>query len=109
MDAVAAAADVVDQARAGQGRQMPDRLRLVGGQQRGGRGGAERGPPGQREPAQQPPGLLGLVGVAQPQGAFDGSDRAVRAEIRGELARGAGAEGRARDTQGQGQSGRTAP
>ncbi|MDQ1048212.1 hypothetical protein QFZ76_006448 [Streptomyces sp. V4I2] len=85
VQSVAAAADVVDEAGPGQGDQVAGRLRLVRGQQGGGRGGAEGGAAGQGEAAQQPAGGVRLVGVAQPEDSLGGFDRAVRVEVRGEL------------------------
>src|SRR5690606_38397056 len=76
-------------------------LGLVGGQQRGGGRRAQRGPAGQRQPAQQPPYRLRLVGVAQPQGALHRLDGAVGAQVGGEGARRSRPEGRPGDPQRQ--------
>lgn len=83
----------------GQRPQQPLGLLLVGGQQRRRGGGAQARPPGQREPAQQPPGLLGLVGVAQPQRPLHRLDRTVPGQTGGEVVAGAGAERGARYAQ----------
>ncbi|CAM5683955.1 hypothetical protein STENM223S_02218 [Streptomyces tendae] len=87
VQAVAAAPDVVDQTRPRQGRQLPGGLRLVRAEQRGGGSGTQRGASRQRQPPQQPPGRLRLVGVAQPQRPLDRFHGTVGAQVGRQLAR----------------------
>ncbi|GAA2915838.1 hypothetical protein GCM10020221_09600 [Streptomyces thioluteus] len=94
----------LDQARARQLRQRARRLLLVRREQRRRRGRAQRGPSAQREPAQQPAGVLVLVEVAQPQGPLDRAALPGGGQLRGQRPRGARAQRGTRHAQRQRQS-----
>ncbi len=104
VQAVALAAHMLDQPRPGQRRQLPLRLRLLDTQQRRRGRRPQARPAHQRQPAQQPPGRLRLVGVAQRQRTLHRRHRAVGRQVRGQCGGGARAERGARHPQRQGQA-----